>query len=113
MWAASQINRFINRLKDGDIFTTRDVVHLANRSMVDQTLKRWVDRGSVRRIARGVFMRTFSHSRDVTPEEIARVKAESFGKSFRADNGEFRVSGRSSSFGLGKSRIQLKESKRQ
>src|SRR5262249_39590122 len=91
---------------------TQDVVHFGKRSTVDQTLKRCVDKGHIRRLARGVFMRIHWRGRDISNEEIARIKAEAFGKSFHVKDGTFRVSGRSSTFMFGEMKIQLKQTRR-
>jgi hypothetical protein len=113
MWTSACVKGFIHRLKDGDIFTTRDVIGCGKRSAVDQALKRCVADEIITRIARGVFMRDYMRRfRNVSAEEVARIKAQSFRKSFLVDNNTFRVDGRASSFAFGDTRIQLQEIRR-
>ncbi|HEY9792444.1 MAG TPA: hypothetical protein V6D22_18725 [Candidatus Obscuribacterales bacterium] len=56
-------------------------------------------------------MRTYSltRRRQVSAEEVARIKALSFGKSFLVDNNKFRVDGRSSSFTLREEKVRLQQ----
>jgi hypothetical protein len=79
--ASVWIFTFVYRLNDGDVFTTRDVLGFGSRAAVDNALKRFVARGLITRLARGVFMRSFGTTRKISIEEIARVKAAAFKKS--------------------------------
>jgi len=76
----SFIRRHISRLKEGQIFTTRDCLIYGKRSNVDNALFRCVRGGVIIRIARGVFVRRTSNFTPPSPLEIAIIKARSFGK---------------------------------
>jgi len=80
MSASSFIHRFVYSLKEGQPFTTRDCLHFGFRSAVDIALFRLVDRGVIRRLARGIFVKDPSNRFKFTDFEIAKVKAEAFGR---------------------------------
>lgn len=76
--ATAGILAHIERLNPKAMFTTRDVLQYGSRGAVDTCLYRLVKAGTIRRLARGVFIR----DRNAKPrvEEIASVKAIAFGK---------------------------------
>jgi hypothetical protein len=80
MWTSSFILRHIYSLKEGQPFTTRDCLHFGFRAAVDITLFRLVKRGVIRRLARGVFVRDPKGRVKFTDFEIAKIKAEAFGR---------------------------------
>lgn len=84
---AARIVSFINSLPAGRLFTTRDLVRFGPRTAVDQTVFRLVRSGFITRIARGIFVRTDDEIRVYSIEEIARVKAESFGRALSTHPG--------------------------
>jgi Family of unknown function (DUF6088) len=124
-WTSTKIGRFISLLPEGKIFTTRDCVTYGSRANVDQTLCRFVRRGRIRRLARGVFVKDRDGRFNYSNYDIAKAKAESFGrrifphtsnvarecgfKSGRKDDTVFAIDGRSSSFKIGSTVIHLKE----
>ncbi len=74
------IRNYIVKLRSGELFTTRDVLKMGSRGAVDQCLYRMVKDGSIVRLARGVFVREDFTNREYSMLEIARVKADAFGK---------------------------------
>ncbi|HEY9871143.1 MAG TPA: DUF6088 family protein [Candidatus Obscuribacterales bacterium] len=64
----------------GKILTTREFLIYGSRAAVDQALSRLVKKGILRRLARGVFLRHDSELANITVWDVARVKAQSFGK---------------------------------
>jgi Family of unknown function (DUF6088) len=123
--AISMIRRYINVLPEGKIFSTRDVLTFGMRAAVDQALHRLVVQERIRRLARGVFVKETGDTKEYPDAEIARVKAESFGRVFAThsvpvvdplseDAGKmppstvFLVNGRSSKFHIGDRTIYLK-----
>lgn len=80
MYTISLIKRHIFSLPQHKIFTTRDMLIYGTRTAVDQTLAKLVKQEVIVRLARGVFTRDGSHIRDLPIYEIARAKAESFGR---------------------------------
>lgn len=73
------ILRHIGALPPEQIFTTRDMLHYGRRNQVDYAMFTLVNTGFLRRLARGVFIRT-EFEREVSFVEIATIKAESFGR---------------------------------
>ena len=71
---------FINRLKSGQIFTTRDLLHTGWRAAVDKALSRLVAREYIIRLSRGVFIRNDYQVIMPSIDKIANVKAAAFGK---------------------------------
>lgn len=53
--ATDSISRRINDLGDGAVFTPKDFLDVAERGMVDVTLKSLLAKGKVRRLARGLY----------------------------------------------------------
>jgi hypothetical protein len=80
MSAISFIRRFIYRLPEGETFTTRDCLAFGFRSAVDRALSRLVKKGTIRRLARGIFARDPDCRRNFSDFEIAKLKAEAFGR---------------------------------
>ncbi len=115
---------FINRLKSGQIFTTRDLLHTGWRAAVDKALSRLVAREYIIRLSRGVFIRNDYQVIKPGIDKIAHAKAESFGKHILAhgadaarqlgftDSGNkeltFYISGASSSFRVGTTVVYFK-----
>lgn len=114
MFVTLAIKNHILNLPDQQLFTTRELLSYGRRSAVDKALFKMVRAGTIQRIARGVFAKQFADTSQITAEQVARIKAESFGKKFvihcadaahklglsSAKNSEFTfaVDGRSSSF---------------
>jgi len=84
MSAISFIRRFIFHLPEGEVFTTRDCLGFGFRAAVDRALSRLVRNGTLRRLARGVFARDPDGLRHYSDYEIAKIKAESFGRKMAA-----------------------------
>ena len=81
MSIVASIKNFIKDLPDDRIFTTRDLIHLTtSRSSIDVTMHRMVYMKEIIRLARGVFMKNIPAQRMPSVEEVAVVKAKSFGK---------------------------------
>jgi hypothetical protein len=82
MWVISFIRKHIFGLPVGKIFTTRDCLTFGRRGAIDQALSYLVKRGVIRRLARGVFVRDPLENMIFTNAEIAKAKAEAFGRRF-------------------------------
>jgi len=80
MSAISFIRRFIFKMPEGEVFTTRDCLGFGFRSAVDRALSRLVRSGTIRRLARGVFARDPDGLRHYSDYQIAKTKAEAFGR---------------------------------
>ena len=80
--AIHMIRRFIQCMPDGTIFTTRECLSFGKRAAVDEALYRLVKAERIRRLARGVFAKDSSGTREFSIVEIAKKKAESFGRRF-------------------------------
>jgi hypothetical protein len=121
----SMVGRFVSLLPIGRIFTTREVLAYGFRAAIDQILSRFVKSGRIRRLARGVFVKDPENKLVFSDFDIAKVKAESFGRriSEHPDNlgirlgikegledaTIFSIDGRSSRFRIGNRTITLKE----
>lgn len=122
----ARIRRDIGSRGQDEIFTTRQMLRHGPRGAVDFALYKMVKDGVIKRLARGVFVKAACQL-VFEPIEIAKVKAEAFGKriisqSYRrilqgqpfVDQAEsettFVVEGSSSSFWFGKHRIVFKSS---
>ncbi|WP_406812394.1 DUF6088 family protein [Histophilus somni] len=57
MTTTQQIKKKINHFKQGEIFSSRDFLEFGNRSVIDKTLSRMVQKGEIERAARGLFFR--------------------------------------------------------
>jgi hypothetical protein len=77
MCTASFIWRHIHKLPADQPFTTRDCLIYGIRSAVDQALYRLVKNRTIRRLARGIFVR--DEKKYFSVFEIATIKAEAFG----------------------------------
>ena len=81
MSVANSVRRHIRDMPDERIFTTRDLLCLTtSRGALDVAIFRLVEKGEIRRLARGVFIKNLLNQREPSIEEIAMVKASSFGK---------------------------------
>jgi hypothetical protein len=125
MSATAFIRKYVFNLPEGKIFTTRDCVKYGFRAAVDEALYRLVKGGIIRRLCRGVFVRDTSGQLVFSDYEIAKVKAESFGRKLahHADNlavemlrtskslaaPTFAINNRSTSFRYGEKVIHLRE----
>jgi len=125
MSATAFIRKFVFNLPEGKIFTTRDCLQYGFRAAIDEALYRLVKTGVIRRLCRGVFVRDSTEQMVFSDYEIAKVKAESFGRLIRehantlaAEMGlrtkasvevKFAVNSRSSQFQYGEKVIHLRE----
>jgi len=80
MYTASFIRKHIFNLPQGTPFSTRDMLAYGVRSAVDQTLYLLVKDGTIRRLARGLFVRDPRYKKKFTAFDIARLKAKAFGR---------------------------------
>ncbi len=80
MTCMSLIRKLVSSLKPGEIFTTRECMVYGGRSAVDNSLYKLVKSGVIERLARGVFVSVAKRKASYTSEEIAAVKARSFGR---------------------------------
>jgi Transcriptional regulator, AbiEi antitoxin len=123
--AMAMVKRYVTFLRDGKIFTTRDCLAFGKRAAVDQALYRLVKVGRIRRLARGVFVKELGYMKDFSIFEIAKVKAESFGRRIvqqpcfvvpksdpkfgkRPQTAIFFIDGRSSEFHIEGRKVQFK-----
>lgn len=79
MYTSSHIRRYINRLTDNDIFSTREFLNFGKRAAVDKCLSRLVKRGDIIRLARGLFKKFDGNSLPIA-YVVALHKARAFGK---------------------------------
>lgn len=119
------VRRHIFRLPLQKLFTTREFLLYGPRAAIDQALSRLVKKGVIVRLTRGVFVRSGSNLTTITPFDLAKAKADSFGKQIARWGGDlayelrliekpcnkhiFCVNGSSSSFKFGDITIQLKK----
>lgn len=78
----ARIWHHISALSYDEPFTTRNLLTYGNRSAIDNCIFRMVEAGIIHRLTRGVFVKikpNGSHTR-FTQEEIATIKANSFGR---------------------------------
>jgi Family of unknown function (DUF6088) len=78
MWTTAHIKRHIFSLPVSKPFTTRDCLVYGVRSAVDQALYRLVKNGTIRRLARGIFVR--DEKKYFSVFEVAKLRAEAFGR---------------------------------
>lgn len=57
MSTAKEIRNHVETIKRGEPFTTKELLKLAPRTSIDKTLTRLVNKGIIKRITRGVFVR--------------------------------------------------------
>ena len=86
MFTISEVKRHVNRLKNGQILTTRELLSYGTRSAVDQAVCALVKDGYMDRLARGVFVTTKSWPAvKVKDIDVATAKARAFGKELLTD----------------------------
>jgi hypothetical protein len=124
--AIHMIRRFVAFWPEGKIFTTRDCLTLGLRGAVDRALTRCVNAGIIFRLARGVFVKDSTGKRRYSNFDIAKAKAEAFGRRIvqmpkplvdpysnearkKEEETLFYIDGRSSQFRIGDRTIQLKQ----
>ncbi len=76
----AEIVRYFLSLPPGTLFTTRDCLGTGLRHNVDKTLSRLVDEGMLIRVVRGMFVYAETARPSYSIDEIAALKASSFGK---------------------------------
>jgi len=123
--AMAMVKRYITYLTDGKIFTTRDCLAFGKRAAVDQALYTLVKVGWIRRLTRGVFVKELGYMKDFSLYEIAKAKAEAFGRRIvqqpccvvpagdpdygkRPKTAIFYIDGRSSEFHVDGCKVQFK-----
>jgi hypothetical protein len=75
------VNRHINSLPSGTLFSTRDLLHYGLRRNIDQMMYMKVKIGELLRLARGIFIKPPRGNFTLpTAMEIAAAKAKAFGK---------------------------------
>ncbi len=77
---AAKISAFASNITENVMFTTGQLLHLGNRNSIDIQLCRMVKSGVIKRLASGVFMKPSAKHAVPTAGEIAKIKAERFGK---------------------------------
>lgn len=81
MSISDQVARRIQRWKKGAVFTPKDFLDLGGRAAIDQALSRLVDKGVIRRLARGLYdaprispkLGRLSPDPDVVAQALARA----------------------------------------
>ncbi len=85
MFTRAKIFRLISSLPDGQIFTTRELLHLGSRSAVDNALFNMVCEEIIERLAWGVFRLSADFLNKRLPEptlmEVATAKINAFARS--------------------------------
>ncbi|MBI4534351.1 MAG: type IV toxin-antitoxin system AbiEi family antitoxin domain-containing protein [Candidatus Melainabacteria bacterium] len=125
MPTTSFIKRHIYRLPLDKIFSTREFLIYGSRTAVDQTMSKLVKKGIIIRLARGLFVKEGSNTERITIYDVAKAKAESFGKQIAIWGGHlavklglttdghyehtYCVSGSSSSFKFGDVIVRLRK----
>lgn len=112
--AISMIRRVVNRMPEGTIFTTRDMLVFGMRTAVDQALCWLVRKEKIRRLARGVFAKCDDAETTFTELQIVKAKAHAFGrriieKPLSSEAITYCVEGHSSKFCIGKTTIHFKK----
>jgi hypothetical protein len=113
---AQMIRDVLNMKVPGELFCTRELLHLGSRGAIDTYLSRLVKEGTISRLTRGVFARPPNQDDLIehSARDIAEVKAKAFDKRIISDHHDearelnltmpgridvvFRVSGRTSKF---------------
>ena len=124
MWCSAHIRRFIYQVPQGELFTTRDCLSFGSRAAVDKALSRLVKSDFIVRVARGVFVRHNWKNVTITAFDVAKKKAESFGRTIARHGADiahqfgltshckkwpiYQVTGGSSSFVFGDTVIWMK-----
>ena len=121
------VRRHIKKLSDNVPFSTRDFLSYGHRAAIDQCLCRMVKGGIITRLARGLFIKLPDGANLPSVYEVAKAKAEAFGRTIYADGAQaaialglsespqqapqeltFAISGHSSSFKYGNIRVRFK-----
>ncbi len=78
----SKIRHHLSSLQQDEPFTTRDLLTYGSRRAIDHCIFRLVEGGEIHRLARGVFVKIRANGshRKFSVEEIAHIKANSFGR---------------------------------
>jgi hypothetical protein len=76
------IRRFLNGLKERQIFEASDLLSYGSRMNVDFVLREQLEKETIVRLARGLYMRGDETTPLPSPEELAIFKANSLGSSF-------------------------------
>lgn len=78
----THIKRFVSMQDNGAIFTAREVLHCAtSNDAVYKCLSRFTNKGLLRRVASGVYMKAYPGPVVVpAPDVVAAVKAKAWGK---------------------------------
>jgi hypothetical protein len=77
---STNMSRFMNTLRPGQMFFTRDCLNFGTRASIDKYLSRKVKDGTLKRLARGCFMLRGRGARIPSQQAIAMGKAKAFGK---------------------------------
>ena len=77
---SSRILKFINSLKPGEMFFSRDCLNCGQRNTIDKCLSRLVRSGFLIRLAFGCFMQDVPGAKTPTKDEMAFGKAKAFGR---------------------------------
>lgn len=96
MSIASRIRERIRESYHGKVFITASLLDLGSRSAVDQSLKRMVSKGEIKRLAPGVFVSRIEAQSEITPnaDQIAFAIAEQEGL-------KIQITGEEAAFRLG------------
>lgn len=76
----SRIKRAICAIKEDTPFSIRMLLEHGTRKAVDRAVGRLAKAGQLERVARGLYIRPSGRPLQITDEELARTKAEAFGK---------------------------------
>ncbi len=124
MSTITRIRNFVSMQDKQRLFTSRDLLNFGSRTAIDKAVSRLVHLQEIIRIIPGVFSHP-ERKKQVTVEEIAKVKAESFGRKLITHAGDiaarlgfnlnpnppqklyFATNGRSSSFRFADLRIHF------
>src|SRR5271155_700806 len=82
-YATAREKRHVMRLPINEPFATRDLLSYGKRDTIDKALQRMVSKGWIRRLARGIFVRSPMDGRKrklPSIAQIAQTKARAFGK---------------------------------
>ncbi|MBX9724647.1 MAG: hypothetical protein K2X81_24800 [Candidatus Obscuribacterales bacterium] len=77
---ASRVREFANNIADNVMFTTSQLLEFGSRNAIDIQLCRMVQSGVIKRLAAGVFIKPAANKLIPSACEIAKTKAERFGK---------------------------------
>ncbi|WP_419851771.1 DUF6088 family protein [Actinobacillus pleuropneumoniae] len=92
MTTTQQIKKKINHFKQGEIFSSRDFLEFGNRSVIDKTLSRMVQKGEIERAARGLFFRPiknrFVGNVPINVETVIEVISQQNGETIQVHGAE-------------------------